>query len=216
MTLAHHQQPFGRPQDIGTKGNLDDDKRLAFEADCEAFAAAVADRYFAATVAAVKAADPNHLVLGCRFSIAPRRAVIEAASRHLDVITFNCYDQDPARALDAYASTGRPLLIGEFSFRGDDSGLPNTNGAGPRVPTQADRARGFEHYVTVGLRQPQLVGYHWFEHADQPAEGRFDGENSNFGTVTINDDEYEELTQAMTALNEQAEQIHARAVCSRT
>ncbi len=216
LTLAHHEQPFGQPQDMGTNNRFDDDKRLAFEADCEAFAAAAADRYFAATVAAVKAADPNHLVLGCRFAIVPRRAVIEAASRHLDVITFNCYDRDPARVLDAYASSGKPLLIGEFSFRGDDSGLPNTNGAGPRVPTQADRARGFAHYVTVGLRQPQLVGYHWFEHADQPTEGRFDSENSNFGTVTINDDEYEELTQAMMALNEQAEQIHARAVCSRT
>jgi len=90
--------------------------------------------------------------------------------------------------------------------------LPNTNGGGLRVPTQADRARGFEHYVSVGLMQPQLVGYHWFEHADQPAEGRFDGENSNYGTVTITDDVYEELTQTMTAFNAQAEEIHARAV----
>jgi hypothetical protein len=212
LTLAHHEQPFWQPHDIEANKERCDDKRLAFEADCEAFATAAADRYFAVTVAAVKAADPNHLVLGCRFAIVPRRAVIEAASRHLDVITFNCYDADPVRVLDAYASTGRPLLIGEFSYRGDDSGLPNTNGAGPRLPTQAGRARGFEHYVSVGLMQPQLVGYHWFEHADQPAEGRFDGENSNFGTVTINDDEYEELTHAMTVMNEQAEEIHARSV----
>jgi agarase len=210
--LASHEQPFGQAQDRGMKNSLDDDKRLAFEADCEAFAAAAADRYFEVTVAAVKAAAPKHLALGCRFAIAPRRAVIEAASRHLDVITFNCYDQAPARVLDAYASTGKPLLIGEFSFRGDDSGLPNTNGAGPRVPTQADRARGFERYASVGLRHPKLVGYHWFEHADQPVEGRFDGENSNFGTVTIADDEYEILTQAMTALNEKAEEIHAQAI----
>ena len=33
--------------------------------DGEAFAGLVADRYFALTVAAIKAADPNHLVLGC-------------------------------------------------------------------------------------------------------------------------------------------------------
>jgi len=212
VTLAHHEQPFGPAQDTGRKESFDDDKNIAFQADCEAFAAAVANRYFEAIGAAVKAADPNHLMLGCRFAIVPRRAVIEAASRHLDVITFNCYDADPASVLDAYAPTGKPLLIGEFSFRGDDSGLPNTNGGGLRVPTQADRARRFEHYVSVGLMQPQLVGYHWFEHADQPAEGRFDGENSNYGTVTINDDVYEELTQAMTALNAQAEEIHARAV----
>ena len=212
FTLANHEQPAWQVQETGTKNSFDDEKRIAFQADCEAFAAAVASRYFEATVAGVKAADPNHLALGCRFAIVPRRSIIEAASRYLDVITFNCYGTDPASALDVYASTGKPLLIGEFSFRGDDSGLPNTNGGGLLLPTQADRARGFEHYVSVALMQPQLVGYHWFEHADQPAEGRFDGENSNYGTVTINDDVYEDLTQVMTALNERAEEIHARAV----
>jgi len=211
FALAYREQP--RAQQNGEmKDSSNDDKRVAFQADCEAFAAVVANRYFESTVTAVKSADPNRLVFGCRFAIVPRRAIIEAAARHLDVIAFNCYDPDPARALAAYASTGKPLLIGEFSFRGDDSGLPNTNGAGPRVLTQADRARGFEDYVSCSLMQPQLVGYHWFEHADQPAEGRFDGENSNFGTVTINDDVYKELTQAMTSLNQRAEEIHARAV----
>ncbi len=99
----------------------------------------------------------------------------------------------PNAAIDAYAVTGKPCLIGEFSFRAADSGLPNTNGAGPKVETQAERAACFRHYVSAALQKPTLVGYHWFEHADQPAEGRFDGENSNFGTVTIDDRVYEEL-----------------------
>jgi hypothetical protein len=50
-----------------------------------------------------------------------------------------------------------------------------------------------------------------FEHADQPAAGRFDGENSNFGTVTIDDQIYQELTKTMTSLNAQAEGVHAAA-----
>ena len=125
-----------------------------------------------------------------------------------DVVSFNCYDLDPSAAIDTYAAVGKPCLIGEFSFRGDDSGLPNTNGAGPRVASQAERAACFEHYVTAALRRRAVVGYHWFEHADQPAEGRFDGENSNFGTVTIEDDVYQELTQTMTAVNAEAEQMH--------
>jgi len=113
--------------------------------------------------------------------------------------------------IDAYAATGKPCLIGEFSFRGADSGLPNTNGAGPLVASQGERATCFRHYVTAAVRKPALVGYHWFEHADQPAEGRFDGENSNFGTVTIGDDVYEELTQTMSAINAEAEDHHAAA-----
>ena len=48
-------------------------------------------------------------------------------------------------------------------------------------------------------------------HADQPAEGRFDGEDSNFGMVTIEDNVYAELTDTMTRVNAAAEQIHAQA-----
>ena len=92
-----------------------------------------------------------------------------------------------------------------------DSGVPNTNGAGPQVATQAERAACFERYVNAALRHPTLVGYHWFEHADQPAEGRFDGENSNFGTVTIGDRAYEELTQAMASINAEADDQHSAA-----
>ena len=178
-------------------------------ADCDAFLGVLADRYFALTTAAVRAADPDHLVLGSRFALPPARSVIDAAAAYVDVISFNCYDSVPDVALAAYAATGKPCLIGEFSFRAADSGLPNTNGAGPKVATQAERATAFRRYVTSALREPAIVGYHWFEHADQPAEGRFDGENSNFGTVTIEDRVYEELTHAMTAVNAEAERIHA-------
>jgi len=179
--------------------------------DCEAFAALVAERYFALTVAAIKAADANHLVLGCRFAMPPPASVIAAAGRHLDVLTFNCYEDEPTAALAGYAAAGRPCLIGEFSFRGDDAGLPNTHGGGPRVPTQRERAEAFRRYVSAALRSPAIVGTHWFEHADQPAEGRFDGENSNFGTVSIDDRVYDSLTAAMSAVNAEAESLHASA-----
>ena len=206
--------PFVRPpmhvrNAAADRATGDDPRRTAFLADCDAFAGLLADRYFAATAAAVAAAAPNHMALGCRFAYVPQPTVLAAAGRHLDVIAFNCYDTDPRPVIAAYAATGRPSLIGEFSFRGDDAGLPNTHGAGPRVATQQARAARFERYVTAGLRTPELVGYHWFEHADQPAEGRFDGENSNYGTVTIDDEVYVELTRTMAALNARAEAIHA-------
>jgi len=186
-------------------------QRAASAADPATFTAQVAERYFTLTVAAIKAADPNHLVLGCRFALVPQPAVIAAAGRHADVISFNCYEVDASKSIEAYAAADKPCLIGEFSFRAIDSGLPNTNGAGPQVATQHQRAASFRHYVTAALRHPTLVGYHWFEHADQPAEGRFDGENSNFGTVTIDDRVYEELTGTMTAANAEADAVHAAA-----
>jgi agarase len=204
--------PYQRDDAAERALNLTDLSRAAFAADCDAFLELIAERYFAATSAAIRAADPHHLILGSRFAFVPPPAVIEAAARHCDVISFNCYGLEAGAAIDAYAATGKPCLIGEFSFRGIDSGLPNSNGAGPVVASQIERAACFRRYVTEALSKPALVGYHWFEHADQPAEGRFDGENSNFGTVRIDDTVYEELTRQMAIVNAEAEALHAAAV----
>jgi agarase len=203
--------PGGLNDALETRANLANPTRAAFFADCDAFVAVVAEAYFELCVSAIRAADPNHLVIGSRFGYQPHPNVIAAAGRYADVISFNCYDLDAGAVIDAYAACGKPCLISEFSFRGDDAGLPNSHGAGPRVEGQAGRALCFERYVSAALRKPTVVGYHWFEHADQPAEGRFDGENSNYGTVTIQDEVYAELTQTMTRVNEVAEQIHAEA-----
>jgi hypothetical protein len=216
--IGHIEAPFsrmqpGRPNDaLEIKANLTNPARASFFADCDAFVSIVAEKYFELCVAAIRAADPNHLVIGSRFGSQPHPNVIAAAGRYLDVVSFNYYHFDPSGVIDVYAAVEKPCLISEFSFRGDDSGLPNTSGGGPRVASQTERAQCFERYVTAALSKPALVGYHWFEHVDQPAEGRFDGENSNFGMVTIEDEVYPELTETMTRVNAAAEQIHAKAV----
>lgn len=180
-------------------------------ADCDDFAALVAERYFMLTSDALRAADPEHLNLGSRFAYPPADTIVQAAARHADVVSFNCYDAEPGKALALYGRCGKPLLIGEFSFRGADAGLPNTRGAGPIVATQSERAAAFRKYAAAAFTHPHIVGVHWFEHADQPAQGRFDGENSNFGTVTIDDRIYVELTAAMNEVNAAAERLHAAA-----
>jgi len=190
------------------QANEADPNRAAFVADCEAFAAQLAERYFRITRDALRAADPNHLNFGCRFAYLPPSPVRSSATRHLDVISFNCYQTDPMSTVRQYAALGRPLIIGEFTFRAEDVGLPNTRGAGPKVATQADRAAAFERYVRLVLSDPAVVGYHWFQHSDQPKEGRFDGENSNYGVVNIQDETYPELTSKMTEVNRLAESWH--------
>lgn len=188
--------------------NEADPKRAAFVADCDAFLARLADRYFRITSEAIKAADPNHMNFGCRFAYFPPLPVVAAAAKYVDVVSFNCYQTDPRATVERYAAFGKPLIIGEFSFRSEDSGLPNSRGAGPKVKTQTERAAAFRNYVTQALQNPNLVGYHWFEHCDEPKEGRFDGENSNYGVVNVHDEVYSELTQAMTEINAQAETLH--------
>jgi len=100
------------------------------------------------------------------------------------------------------------LIVTEFSFRAMDSGLPNTRGAGIIVNTQSERANATYNFVVKLLSLPYVVGYHWFQYYDQPKEGRFDGENSNYGIVRIDDEPYIEMVDMFTKLNLELEKIH--------
>ena len=159
----------------------------------------VAERYFELTTAAIKAADPNHLVLGCRFAYPAagrgdrcRRAPCRC---HLvQLLRPRCERRDRRLCRHRQALPDRRVLLSGRRFRPAQHQRRRTAGGDP------GRARGRASGITSArpCKSRTLVGYHWFEHADQPAEGRFDGENSNFGTVTIDDRVYEELTRAMT------------------
>ncbi len=181
--------------------------------DQEAWLELAAERYFSVCARAIRAADPNHLILGCRFAGYAPEAVLRGMRGHVDVVSHNDYSPNaPVGALERiHRITGKPVMLTEFSFKAADSGLPNTRGAGRAVPTQKDRAEGFQRYVEGLLDLPFTVGFHWFEHADEPKEGRLDGENSNDGLVTVEDKPWEVLTQAMTAVNATLEARHAKA-----
>ena len=183
-------------------------------ADRSAFIRAAADRFFSVTSGAIRARDANHLVLGVRFvaSLTPRE-VAEASAAFLDVVSVNSYEYtiDPQTIfapdrlnlldlgagafLEVFArATDRPILVSEFGFRAKDSGLPNSwPPFYPTLATQAERADRFAAYAARCHAAPWIVGYHWFEFADQPAAGRFDGENNNWGLVTSGDDPWEVL-----------------------
>lgn len=173
-----------------------------------------AERYFSVAVSAVRRHDPHHLILGVRFAGVPPREVLEAAAKYVDVITVNFYTWRPHEPpVDAlryiHQVTNKPVMITEFSYKAMDSGLPNTKGAGEPVQTQRERAYLAARYVLAVIELPFVVGYHWFQYMDQPAQGRFDGENSNFGLVRIDDEPWELLTRVFTLVNSQAEDVHA-------
>ena len=172
----------------------------------------IAERYFEVCDEAIRRYDPNHLILGCRFAGGAPDPVLEAMAGHVDVVSINNYDFHPPVniLMNIFETTGLPVMITEFSFKAMDSGLPNTKGAGRPVQTQEERADCFERYVTELMKLPFVVGYHWFEYVDEPAEGRFDGENSNYGLVRINDEPWEILTERMREVNGRIEEIHLR------
>lgn len=174
-----------------------------------------AERYFSITANAIKRYDSNHLILGIRFAGLPKtmyeKEVFRIMARYVDVISVNIYNvvNPPRQALiELHEATGKPIMVTEFSFRARDSGLPNTKGAGLTFNTQTERANATQTFISELVSLPFVIGYHWFKYEDQPKEGRFDGENSNYGLVRIDDEPYIEMVEMFTKLNMIVEKIH--------
>ena len=199
----------------------------AQRADRKSFVEAAAARYHSVVHDAIRALSPDVLVLGSRFiSVMTPPSVMAAAAPYVDVLSINSYHfvpelvpvmdllfpnegfgflDDPWSDLDAlYAATGKPVLITEYSYRAYvPDGPPSWMPPGYAIlRTQAERAAYYSHFTNELYDRPFVVGAHWFQWMDQPASGRGgDGENNNFGVVTITDDTYVELTDAMRAMN---------------
>ncbi len=150
------------------------------------------------------------MILGVRFAGRAERIVAEECAKYVDIVSFNDYNYDvPTDKLWELAqATYRPIMITEWSFKAMDSGLPNLRGAGVPLRTQSERADGYERYTTQALGLPFVVGLHWFQYTDQPYEGRaHDGENSNYGLVTSEDEPYCTLVERMRQVNARASEI---------
>lgn len=198
---------------LGYRGRLPDTQAIG-EARLE-FVRRYAERYFSVAAEKIRKYDPNHLILGIRFAGIPDRTfeeeVFKIMAEYVDVISINLYNvvDPPKEKLERiHQLTARPIMITEFSFRARDSGLPNTRGAGLTFDTQEERANATYRFVSGLLLLDFVIGYHWFQYYDQPKEGRFDGENSNYGLVKINDEPYDEMINMFKRLNTVAEEIH--------
>jgi hypothetical protein len=165
------------------------------------------DRYIQITSAAVKKHDPNHLNLGMRSGGRPTDAEIRAA-RAFDVYSVNIYDrQVPAERVKQISElTGKPIVIGEFHF-----GTPARGLAASLVQVRDHEQRGvaYRYYVEQAFAQPELIGTHYFQWADQPATGRFDGENYNIGLVDVTDRPYPHLVEALKQTHRRLRGVHA-------
>ena len=193
-----------------------------------------ARKYFEAATAAIREADPNHLVLGCRFAGLPSAdpVVWEECGRFCDAVSVNIYpmaDLDRGVAVDwpgpnarlmsdligeRARMAGKPVIVTEWSFSALDSGLPCTHGAGQRFFTQRERAEATSIFARTMWAMPEVAGYVYFMWCDQPAVGRSgpQSENTNYGLVNADDEPYEEQVAALAALQCHAEASRAAEV----
>lgn len=167
--------------------------------DLGAFVRSLADRYFSTVRRVLKEYAPNHLYLGARFAWA-HPAIIQIASEHCDVLSFNIYAQSLDGWYPLLLQLDKPAIVGEFHFGALDSGMFHTG----LVPanSQRHRAQMYRRYLYSVAEHPAFVGCHWFQYADQPTTGRwFDGENYNIGFVSITDTPYPELVATARKVN---------------
>ena len=177
----------------------------------------VAREYFRITTSAIRAAAPNHLLLGCRFAgfRGVPNIVWEEGGKWNDVMSVNSYppsdrtnrfvytgwrDRRPliAKLRAVYSLAKKPLILTEWSYPAKDTPCPNTVGAGERVPTQAVRADAGELFVKTLLGEPEVIGHVHFRWVDEPPLGRWKmkgGEDCNYGLVNEQDEPYAPLTE---------------------
>jgi len=164
------------------------DKQKAV-ADLRRFYEKTARTYFETIRDELREAAPNQLYLGCRFAWVNDIAA-RTAARFCDVVSYNRYTYvvEDLRLPD---DIDMPLIIGEFHFGALDRGMFHT---GLRsTANQQDRAAKYGSYVRGALRNPYIVGTHWFQYKDQATTGRGDGENYQIGFIDVCDTPYPEI-----------------------
>ena len=163
--------------------------------DFAEFSKTVARAYFSGVRDEFKRMAPNKLYLGCRFCIGHADFIKRIAAEYSDVMSFNFYDRDILKFHELPDGVDKPVIIGEFHFGALDRGPIN-----PGIiwlKDQNERAITYRRYLESALRDPNIVGTHWHQYADDVTTGRFDGENFQNGWVDICDNPYPETISAV-------------------
>ena len=110
------------------------------------------------------------------------------------MVSFNLYEYT-VEDLRLPENADVPVLISEFHFGTIANGNPHPGVQG----SVDDAARGHDYaaYVTGVLRNPLIVGTHYYRLIDQSMAGRsLDDENFSFGFLDICDRPYPEMVAA--------------------
>ncbi len=189
------------------------------EDDRLAFLQFLASRYFEIVTTAIRTYDKNHLYLGCRFHNTAFKkrglALFKAIEPYADVISLNWYGTwTPADSIiQAWGKVAdKPIMIGEFYTKGEDTGMSNIAGAGWVVKTQKDRGLFYQNYTLSLLESKRCVGWHWYRYQDNdPDAAAEDTSNadSNKGVVTREYEPCNDILDKMGELNKSVYSIAA-------
>lgn len=188
-------------EDPGFEAPLPDPAHPEIERDLQKFLRLYADTYFKTIADALQWHAPNQLLLGGRFAITTPEAVASCA-QYCAVLSFNFYTTTPQQGYDweLLRQLDKPVLVSEFHFGSRDRG-PFWGGVS-EVYREEDRGPAYAKFLRESLKEPQLVGVHWFQYIDQPVTGRLlDGENGHLGLVGMTDLPFRGFVEAVRKAN---------------
>jgi hypothetical protein len=184
---------------VATRGYLRDEARWTRE---------FARRYFTTTAAALRAADPNHLVLGCRFG-GPVGAPVLAECVYPAVdVAMPDWRELPAHSAgsgQAAAESGptNPVFAGDVCWANSEFLKLPTAARVLRLTSVEWMLRRGRTALERAARHPAVVGYVWRQWQDES------GEQPPFarGLVHLNGTEAREHTELLAEFNLRAESI---------
>jgi len=122
-------------------------------ADRSALLTLIAERYFEVVSAAIRAHDPHHLLLGCRFREPPAREVLAAMRQRMDAVSVEWGADGSAQELtQMYSDSGLPLLITPLRL------TPAARGPGPARDPAAIEYQGD---LETLAKQAFVIGSNW-------------------------------------------------------
>ena len=158
------------------------------------FNTVIARRYFEGCRNAIRRFAPDKLYLGCRFAGIPQPELMRNAAEYCDVVSFNLYEYS-IEDFRLPSGCDKPVIIGEFHFGtlANGNSHPGLQGSA----SDDERGRDYQRYLEGALRNPCVVGTHYYRLIDQSPAGRtLDNENFSFGFLNICDRPYPEMVRA--------------------
>jgi hypothetical protein len=174
---------------LGTRGYLRDDARWTQE---------FARRYFNTTAMAVRQADSNHLVFGCRFRGAPPPGVVAELVYPAIDVSMRHWTELPV------SGASHPALADNVNWTTGDFLRWGAGRRTRRLTTFEHMLRKARAALDRAARHPGIVGYAWQRWEDEP------GEQPPFasGVMHVNGMEAREHTELLAQFNLRAENLH--------
>lgn len=173
------------------------------------------------TVDIIRKYDQEHLIISNRFALGTKTRALERVDNFIDlfgkydIVCTNLYARSGGSytpdqmALLQYLheKTGRPILIGEWSFHANESNIPLDRWGDKIVDTMKERGEAYHCSMMSWAYLPYMVGAHFYKWGNGYGPvGRYRGRNS--GIVNDQNESYQPFVDMVTKTNYQV--LHAK------